>query len=164
MPEKRSYISGGVLIKAQSREHYSDAHKLFTEYAEGLGFDLCFQGFDKELKTLEIMYGEPEGCLLLYYIRNMPAGCVALRKLSGKTCEMKRLYVKPRFRGKKIGEYLTVDIIKRAREKKYKKMKLDTLGRMEAARSLYKNLGFVVVRPYRYNPVEDVVYMEKILL
>lgn len=163
MPEKSGYISGGILIKARSKVHYSDARKLFTEYAEGLGFDLCFQGFNKELETLEIMYGEPGGCLLLYYIRNIPAGCVALRKLSGKTCEMKRLYVKPGFRGKKIGEYLTVDIIKKAREKGYKKMKLDTLERMEAARSLYKKLGFVVIKPYRHNPVEDVFYMEKIL-
>jgi len=146
-------------------EDYSDigiavAKQLFDEYAESLGFPLDFQDFDKELDNLPGEYSPPEGCILLLGYKSSPVGCIALRKIEGSVCEMKRMYVKPEFRGQGIGKMVAHEIIKRAREIGYQKMRLDTLESMEIATKLYKSMGFKEIEAYRYNPLEDAMYME----
>jgi ribosomal protein S18 acetylase RimI-like enzyme len=136
------------------------AKDLFIEYASSLGFNLCFQSFDEELKSLPGKYSPPEGNLLLAFYDEKPAGCIAMRKLEPGICGMKRLFVKPEFRGLKIGKFLAENIINDAYNKGYLKMRLDTLSTMLAARNLYTHLGFKEIAPYCYNPIEGAVYME----
>jgi ribosomal protein S18 acetylase RimI-like enzyme len=133
---------------------------LFVEYADSLGFDLSFQGFDNELRNLPGDYARPGGCLLLAASQGQAAGCVALRPLEEGICEMKRLYVRPKFRGVGIGRALAEAVIKKARELGYSRMRLDTVPAMEAARALYASLGFEPTGSYRYNPMEGAVFME----
>lgn len=136
------------------------ARTLFSEYGKSLGFHLAFQHFDEELKNLPGDYVRPKGCLLLAECKGQVAGCVALRPLEEKICEMKRLYVKPEFRGLGIGRVLAEAIIAQARELGYSLMRLDTVPSMEAAWTLYASLGFEPTSPYRYNPIEGAMFME----
>ena len=133
---------------------------LFEEYAASLNFDLWFQGFNEELANLPGNYAPPEGRLLLALHSVEPAGCVALQKLEEGTCEMKRLYVKPRFRGLGIGITLAETIISEARKIGYKRMCLDTVVSMREAQLIYQSMGSKDVEPYRYNPICDTRFME----
>jgi ribosomal protein S18 acetylase RimI-like enzyme len=133
---------------------------LFEEYASSLCISLDFQDFDEELTKLPGVYSPPNGRLLIAYVKKHIVGCVALRKIDNSICEMKRLYVKPQYRGLKIGRSLTEKIIEHARQIGYSHMRLDTLPTMHEARSLYRSFGFVEIKPYRYNPIEGAVYME----
>jgi ribosomal protein S18 acetylase RimI-like enzyme len=144
----------------QTNGDLASAKFLFEEYAESLDFDLDFQGFDEELANLPGEYAPPKGCLLLAEYKGQPAGCVALRGLSEDICEMKRLYVRPEFRGLGIGSALAETVIAQARNIGYTRIRLDTTPSMEAARTLYRSLGFRQISPYRYNPIEGAIFME----
>ena len=148
------------LVEACRDGMLEEARSLFVAYAESLGIDLGFQGFSKELAQLPGDYSPPTGCLLVAQWETEPAGCVALRRFEGETCEMKRLYIRPRFRGRGLGKVLARKVIERAREAGYRRMRLDTLPGMKAARDLYVSLGFREIAPYRYNPVEGAVFLE----
>ena len=149
------------LIQAKSEEEIERARELFKEYASGLGIDLCFQNFDKELAELPGDYVPPTGRLFLALEDEAAIGCVALRKIGDGVCEMKRLYVRPEFRGSGLGRTLAESIIEAARAIGYDRMRLDTLpGKMERAIAMYRSLGFSEIEPYYQNPVQDAVFME----
>jgi len=146
-------------------EDYSDegiavARQLFLEYVKSLGFPLDFQDFDKELDNLPGEYAPPDGCIYLCKNQNVFAGCIALRKLEPDICELKRMYVRDEYRGQGIGRKLAEEVIKRAKEIGYKKMRLDTLRSMRTAIGIYETLGFREIEAYRYNPLVDAMYME----
>jgi len=151
------------LIHASSPEEMPLVRKLFEEYAASLDIDLCFQDFDRELETLPGEYAPPEGAVIIAFSDEEAAGCVALRRIDGAVCEMKRLYVKPEHRGKGIGRALAETVIERAREIGYASIRLDTLQSMVEANALYAALGFTECAPYRYNPCESPVFMERSL-
>ena len=149
------------LVQASSDNDVSLARQLFTEYALSLGFSLCFQNFDQELASLPGKYSPPSGRLLLAYLNEQLAGCIALRQLDTDTCEMKRLFVRPDFRGARLGKVLVDAIIAEARAIGYKRMCLDTVpGQMDRAIGLYEAIGFRDVEPYYDNPVEGARFME----
>lgn len=137
------------------------ARTLFEEYASGIGISLCFQNFDEELANLPGDYATPDGRLLLAEEDNELAGCIALRKLDDGVCEMKRLFLRPAYRGKGLGKILVESIIDEARKLGYTYMRLDTLpGRMDKAIALYRSIGFVEIERYCENPVEGAKFME----
>ncbi len=133
-----------------------EVRSIFREYAESTGIDLAFQKFDEELAALPDFYVT----ILCAFERNEIAACVALRQLDATTCEMKRLYVRPKYRGRDLGRALAVRVIAEARSRGYRTMRLDTLPTMTAAMALYESLGFVDVEPYRYNPVPGSRFLE----
>lgn len=141
-------------------EQIQQVRELFGEYAASLGFDLGFQNFAAELENLPGAYAAPTGCLLLAIHEGQPVGCVGLRPLGTGICEMKRLYVRPQFRGLGAGQALARAIVQQARTLGYKRMRLDTLVSLDKAQALYENLGFVDIAPYGTNPLEGVRYME----
>ena len=149
------------LIQAQTASQIDDARRLFREYETWLGLDLCFQGFEEELQNLPGKYSMPEGRLLVSYVEDSPAGCIALRKLSDGVCEMKRLFVRDDFRGSGIGLLLVERVIENARTARYRKMRLDTYPpKMGKAVKLYESHGFYPIPPYYQNPHGDVLFME----
>ena len=158
-------VSSGLesltFAQAESPARIAQARELFLEYAQSLGFSLCFQNFDKELAELPGDYAPPEGRLLLAEYENQLAGCVALHKLEPGICEMKRLYLRPQFRGKGRGRALAHRMIADARRIGYDRMRLDTVEPvMKDAVAMYRKLGFKEIAPYRANPIAGAMYME----
>ncbi|MDX6713437.1 MAG: hypothetical protein QOH96_4453 [Blastocatellia bacterium] len=149
------------LILAKSESDIKEARTLLEEYAAWLGISLCFQNFDRELAALPGEYAPPDGRLLLAFEDDEVAGCIALRKIRATTCEMKRLFLRPEFRGRGQGRVLVERIIEEARQIGYTQMCLDTLpGRMDQAIALYKSIGFKEIEPYYNNPVAGATFME----
>ena len=156
-----SVVNRFALAQAESPTQIARARELFLEYAESLGFSLCFQNFDEELADLPGDYAPPEGRLLLAEYEAQLAGCVALHKLAPGICEMKRLYLRPPFRGKGLGRILTDRIIAEARRIGYQRMRLDTVEPvMKDAVAMYRKLGFHEIAPYCENPIAGAMYME----
>ncbi len=138
--------------------------ELMREYGENLGHDLSFQNFEAELQSLPGSYAEPKGCLLVAYVSSEPAGCGAFRPLSEGYCEMKRLYVRPAFRGQSIGRLIAQVLLLQAKLAGHRAMQLDTLSVMHPAIALYESLGFRRIPPYYNNPIAGVAYFEADLL
>lgn len=148
------------LCRADTAEQVEEARRLFEEYEEATGVDLCFQNFAEELASLPGGYAPPSGRLILGYVDDDAAGCIALRRLEEGVCEMKRLYVRPAFRGTGLGRKLAEAAIGEAVEIGYERMRLDTLPQMSAAIAMYRTLGFREIEPYRFNPVGGSLFME----
>ena len=150
-----------AIVQASTPAQIAQMRELFLEYANSLGFSLCFQSFDQELAGLPGDYAPPEGRLLLAEYEGKPAGCVALHKIDDDVCEMKRLYLRPAFRGKGLGRVLTEEILRQARAIGYRRLRLDTVGPvMKDAVAMYRRLGFREIAPYRENPMPGTLYME----
>jgi GNAT superfamily N-acetyltransferase len=149
-----------LIRKPESEDDLEIVRELILEYGRLRNFDAAMGDYERELAELPGEYSLPHGCLLLAFHDYDPAGCVALRKIDDDFCEMKRLYVKPQYRGKKIGKALVLELIKEACEVGYKFMRLDNHPWMIEAESLYKSFGFVEIEAYRFNPTEGVKFFE----
>jgi ribosomal protein S18 acetylase RimI-like enzyme len=152
------------LVPAYGEAHLETVREIFREYAQGLGVDLCFQGFEQELAQLPGDYAPPRGTLLLALVDGAVAGCCALRPLDSSdypnAAEMKRLYVRKAFRGFGLGRRLAEATLDAARLGGYASVLLDTLSDMEAARALYGELGFEEIPPYYHNPIAGAHYLK----
>lgn len=131
---------------------------LMLEYQTELGVDLCFQSFQEEMANLPGQYAPPSGLLVLILANSQPAGCIAIRQLDNTTCEMKRMYVRPDFRGQGIAKSACEFLISEARNLGYQEMKLDTLRTLTPAISLYQSLGFAECAAYNDGADLDIVY------
>ena len=148
------------IVSIKPEDDLAAIRMLFTEYASALGFDLSFQDFNHELTNLPGDYSPPEGRLLLAKYNRQVAGCIALRKLDEGIGEMKRLYIRPQYRGLGLGRRLAEAIIDLARAIGYQKMRLDTVPAMTEAINLYRSLGFRQIEPYRFNPLAGALFFE----
>ncbi|MDT8990623.1 GNAT family N-acetyltransferase [Curvibacter sp. APW13] len=153
-----------VWVDGTAARDVADVRSLFVEYAASLDVDLCFQRFAEELDGLPGHYAPPRGALVLAKVHGDGAGCCALRPLDSSdyanACEMKRLYVRPGYRGTGVGRLLAESIVDQARLLGYDHILLDTLSDMEAARALYEDLGFEEIPPYYYNPIAGAHYLK----
>jgi GNAT superfamily N-acetyltransferase len=150
-------------MEATSQEQYLAAIALFKEYAASLDFDLQFQNFDDELEILPTMYGPPVGCLFLVEDQGQYVGCAGLRRIENDwTCEIKRMYIRPQYRGQGVGKALMTRLLHSARSMHYRTIKLDTIGyKMPNAVGLYTSFDFRETVPYNFNPYEGVKYFER---
>jgi len=148
-----------MIIAASTADHVRQIQELLREYQAMIDVDLCFQEFEQEVQSLPGKYALPKGRLYLAVLNETPAGCIALRPLNETQCEMKRLYVRPAFRGRGLAKQLTGRVIADARKIGYRQMFLDTLSMMSDAQALYLSLGFREIEPYCFNPLEGVRYM-----
>jgi putative acetyltransferase len=153
-------LSPWRIRQAKGAASLAVVRELFLEYQRSLGIDLCFQSFDRELAGLPGKYSAPDGRLFLARQAGVVGGCVALRPLRRPTCELKRLYVRPRLRGRGLGRALTLAAVAAARKIGYRRMRLDTLASMKKAIALYESLGFRRITPYYHNPHRAAVFME----
>jgi len=148
------------ICQAAAPEHIAQARALIEQYGAWIGIDLSFQGFAAELAGLPGLYAPPRGRLLLALASGEAAGCVALRPLEEAVCEMKRLFVRPAFRGQDLGVLLVEQIVNEARAIGYAQMRLDTLPSMQPAIRLYRAFGFVPCAPYYDTPLRGTIFME----
>jgi putative acetyltransferase len=146
--------------QATGPNEIAEARRLFEEYAQWLGVDLCFQGFAAELAGLPGHYAPPRGRLLLATEGDAVAGCVAMRPLSEDACEMKRLFVRESFRRQGVGRKLAGKIVSEARDAGYAIMRLDTLPFIREALKLYESMGFVRCPAYYNTPLSETIFLE----
>ena len=156
-----------ALVTPSTSEDIAAVRQIFTEYAQSLNVDLCFQDFEAELELLPGEYAAPRGALLLAMVNQQVAGCCALRPLDSaddpNASEMKRLYVRPAYRRLGLGRQLAEAILDAARQFDYSCVLLDTLDEMETARALYEDLGFEEIPPYYHNPLPGAHYLKVML-
>ena len=148
------------LIEIRSLDEFETALDLVAEYGESLGENTCTAQFEKTVDELRNAYEQPDSCFILAMWEGMVAGCVAMRRLDDETCEMKRLFVRPSFRGLGVGRLLVEVLIGRARATDYKAMRLDTLSTLERAVRLYEALGFRYIEPYNEPLTDDTLFLE----
>jgi ribosomal protein S18 acetylase RimI-like enzyme len=153
-----------IYKKADTPQEFEAGKELFLQYANSLNFDLCFQGFTEELETIAIQYNKPKGALFLACDGKTAVGCAGIRAFDKETAELKRMYVKPEYRGCHIGQRLLELSVEIAKELNYCRIRLDTLPGMIQAQKLYHAFGFYEIPSYRFNPDKGTVYMEKILI
>ena len=151
MSDVRAVANVEIIVVTRAGALADAVRDLFLEYGESLGFNTCFGGFDQELAMLPGDYAPPRGCLLLAKEGGEAAGCVGVRPLDAASCEMKRLFVRPHYRGQGLGRRLAETAITRARAAGYRRVFLDTLPTMREARTLYAALGFTACVPYYDN-------------
>jgi GNAT superfamily N-acetyltransferase len=157
-----------TIIDAHEPQHREAFVSLCKQYAAGLPFSLCFQGFEAELAGLPGAYAPPSGCMLLALLDGQPVGCIAMRPLAPSgylegdarpACEMKRMFVQPAARGLGIGRMLALALLRRASSAGYRQMKLDTETTFVEATALYRALGFAEVPRYNDDPLEHTIWM-----
>jgi ribosomal protein S18 acetylase RimI-like enzyme len=150
-----------MIVQGETSGQIEEVRLLFREYEAWLGVDLCFQSFEEELENLPGKYAKPSGRLFLALSAEKIAGCIALRKIGDATCEMKRLFVRPDFRGLRLGKMLIEKVIAEAKAIGYRRMRLDTLpDKMPEAVELYQFNGFREIPPYYENPHQETLFME----
>lgn len=147
-------------IAPATAQDLPDVRALFGEYSTLVAEALCFQGFDKELEALPGNYAPPDGALLIARDGATAAGCVALRRMEDGSGEMKRMYVREAFRGTGLGRRLALAIIDEAKKRKYGRVVLDTLPKLEPAIALYRDLGFRETGPYLASPTPGAICFE----
>jgi N-acetylglutamate synthase-like GNAT family acetyltransferase len=150
-----------IIYKKPEGDEIPQAKELILEYIKWLNLDLSFQHIDEELEDFPGKYQEPDGAFIIAKENNAVIGCIGIKKLDKTVCEMKRLFVNDKYKGKGIGKKLVELIIADAKAKQYEKMRLDTLDYMKTAISLYQKNGFYEIAPYYHNPDKGVVYLER---
>lgn len=150
-----------AITQADSPQAWRAARDLIEEYAGSLSVDLAFQNIAHELAHLESEYAPPDGAFLIATEAQAQLGCVGLRRFTGDTGEIKRLYVRSGARGRNLGRTLAERIVERGGALGYARLVLDTLPEMRTAQALYASLGFTPIEPYRFNPVPGTAYLEK---
>lgn len=148
------------IARAVSERSLEIVRNLFREYVEEVGRPELFPEMEKELDGLPGAYGPPLGVLLSAHLGRFAAGCAGVRRWSARICELKRLYVRPEYRTRGVGRQLVARAISEGRSRGYERMRLDTLGAMEAAVRLYRTLGFREIPPYTSNPVPNAHFLE----
>lgn len=149
------------ILPALSARDFDSVRELFLEYERSLGVDLGYQGFDAEVASLPGVYAPPRGALFIAFDGDVASGCVALRPLDERVCEMKRLYLRAALRGRGAGRALAQRVIDQARAIGYRTVRLDSLPGMKEAIALYETLGFTRIPAYYPSPVAGTVYMER---
>jgi ribosomal protein S18 acetylase RimI-like enzyme len=149
------------ITEARWPEDCAAVESIFREYVASLSEDITFQDFEAEFAGLPGKYARPGGAVLIAWDGAQAAGAVAYRMVEPGVCEMKRLYVRPAFRGRDIGRELAEELIDDARRAGYRTMLLDTLASMQSARALYRALGFRPVEAYYDNPLPGTMYMAR---
>jgi ribosomal protein S18 acetylase RimI-like enzyme len=146
---------------AQTASDYEAARGLFKEYVASVDNDLAFENFEAELSNIRLLYSAPQCGILIAENDQVPVGCSAIRKLENDIAELKRFYVKPAFRGHKIGLQLLNASFQFALDHGYEKIRLDTLANMKKAQELYRSIGFYEIPAYYFSPIAETIYMEK---
>lgn len=148
------------IVPASTAQDVEDVRLLFGEYSALVAEALCFQNFDQELAALPGAYAAPGGVLLIARDGDELAGCVALRGIDAETGEMKRMFVREKFRGSGLGRRLAAEVIEAAKQRKYRRMVLDTLPKLQTAIALYRDLGFRETGPYLACPTPGALCFE----